>query len=841
MKKKSYKEVLKKIFTFVCIYMCVIAISSIVILGLKDTIKLKFLSAQTGIITNTAYIVIAIVFTIIFEIVLRKGKEENKTDRVFWVILILSIFAIFFNFIIGKAYFMYYDIGSDTKDQYFPYFVNEVLNLKSGMFSTWNFHYGLGESVLSMNAWTFDIFSIILVAVSFIIGASKVQYLLVWMQILKIIVVFILSKKYLSYFLKDRTSICLASYLSAMNGFLFLWGQHYFLGTSCVYILLMLCAIENFLLNKSKKSLIYLALITASLLIFSYYIAYMILIVSAIYFVFRYIYIQKKIEIKPMIISFGKCIWGVLTGILLSGIVFIPSCYHILTSSSRLSDVGTNIFTRIGQSFTGSLNWGYTKLRLSRLMSNNLLCMNDNVNYQNTNYYELPQLFCTIFIFFFLIQWVIYELKKSKTPKDYIFLVLKIVALYLLIFSGISGLIFNAFAYESYRYTYLVIPFLTLIIGIVLERIIKENKINIWGLILSFVFSIGVWFVSYKRITPENCGISYSILIFLVLGFDLLFFINNKNKYAKICKAMLVFVIIASTFFDSYITTNHRRYGEAKDFPLIWNNSELVDDTGRAIAWIKENDKSFYRIERLGYSNISPFGDTFIYQTPSTTWYNTTSSEGICEFYESVYPNSNMLKYYKVACLTNEEDIQALYLLNSKYLLAKHEINMEGIEEINKFGEVRIYRNTYTDSIAKWYTKTITKQEFLELEEKEKNSKLYDTIITDNEIKLDQNAKAVISNFDLIKQTEVTGNIICDGTGVLLFPIPAQEGWTAYIDDKAVERYVVDYGFIGITVPQGEHTIKLKYTVPKTEMGMIFSGIGLINLAIIVILYKKHK
>ena len=123
---------------------------------------------------------------------------------------------------------MYIDAGSDTVHQYYPYYINEVLGIKNGILSIWNFNYGLGSSIFNMNAWTFDIFSILLVFAGVISGASKIQYLLVWMQILKIIIIYIISKKYMSYFLKDKISICLASYLSAMNGYIFLWGQHYF-------------------------------------------------------------------------------------------------------------------------------------------------------------------------------------------------------------------------------------------------------------------------------------------------------------------------------------------------------------------------------------------------------------------------------------------------------------------------------------------------------------------------------------------------------------------------------------------------------------------------------------
>ena len=166
-----------------------------------------------------------------------KLNKNETIELVFWIILIVSLIFIFKDFIIGKLYYMYRDSGSDTVDQYYPYYINEVLGIKNGIFSIWNFNYGLGASIFNMNAWTFDIFSILLVFAGVISGVSKVQYLLVWMQILKIIIIYIISKKYMAYFLKDKISICLASYLSAMNGYMFLWGQHYFLGTGYFYII----------------------------------------------------------------------------------------------------------------------------------------------------------------------------------------------------------------------------------------------------------------------------------------------------------------------------------------------------------------------------------------------------------------------------------------------------------------------------------------------------------------------------------------------------------------------------------------------------------------------------
>ena len=209
-------------------------------------------------------------------------------------------------------------------------------------------------------------------------------------------------------------------------------------------------------------------------------------------------------------------------------------------------------------------------------------------------------------------------------------------------------------------------------------------------------------------------------------------------------------------------------------------------------------------------------------------------------FYKYIYPNAYVMSHLKSFSLHDESDVQAMYILNSKYILAKEPINIEGIEEINKIGEIYIYRNIYTASIAKWYTNTISKDEYINLEKEEKNNILYDHIIIDDIVSLDKNAKATITNFTLNKQTEVTGDILSDGTGLLMIPIPNQEGWNAYIDDNLVDTYKVDYGFIGIIVPPGQHSIKFKYTLPKIKIGAICSLIGIINLLFIIFFNKRN-
>ena len=399
-------------------------------------------------------------------------------------------------------------------------------------------------------------------------------------------------------------------------------------------------------------------------------------------------------------------------------------------------------------------------------------------------------------------------------------------------------MILNAFVEAAYRYTYVLMPFFALIVGIVWEKVIKKNKINIFGLIVSTVLSLYVWNNSINQLENRNQQIISTMLIFLIIGYVALYFINKKNKYSNVFKCIFLVMILITTCYDDGITTKYRKIENSDGFSLIWNGSDLTNDTGRAVKWIKENDKTFYRIEK-DYINFSTLGDSFIEQNSTVKWYNSTMDSNVDAFYKNIYPNAYSASHYKSFSLKNEADLQALYLTNSKYILSKDKIDVDGIEKVNKICEVNIYKNTNTESIAKWYNKTISEDEYTQLTDKEKSEKLYDCAILNKDINIDKDSKAKLGDFNLVKPTQISGNVSADKEGLLMVAIPNEEGWNSYIDGKLVEKYKVDYGLIGIVVPEGNHKIDIKYTAPKMKEGSILSVIGLINFAIIFFVKER--
>lgn len=795
-------------------------------------------------IKNTNYVLMAIlaIIFVVLQICIMKCKYK-KIDVIFWTVLIGSLFVIFSKFICVKGYYMYSGIGADTINQYYPYYLNEVISIRNGTFSVWNWNYGLGTSILNVNAWTMDPFGILLVIFGVIFGPGTVQVMLVWMQIAKIVTLFVLGKKYLQFFLTDRLSLNIASYLLAMNGYIMLWGQHYFLGTACIFAVALLCAIEHYLHNDCKKGGVWIVLSVAWTLVYSYYIGYMILAVCAVYFLFRYFFGNRKVQhVKNILKELGKTVYLVVTGVLISGFVFVPACYYVMTNSPRLNNASDNIFYRIFKEFVGSFNFDDFSSRLSRLLSNNVLYIENNTNAYFYNYYEAPILFCTVLVFFFLVQWIIYEIGMAKKENGWLSFTIKIILLYLLTFNSVSGFVLNGFAYAAYRYTFLIFPFISLGIGIVFQEVILKNKISFLGIEIATVLSAWAWGYSFLNCSREVMNYVEAVGIILLIGRCVFVVIWKSDKKKQYMMSALVVIVVFSTVLDNWITTQDRNYVAVDDFSLEWDESELSVASADAVEWIRQQDKSFYRIEK-NYIDFNIYSDSIIEGYSSVTWYNSTPNTALVNFYNNIYISANTsMESVKMFQLNTELDQKANDIVNTKYLLSINEMDNDDWKLINVVSGIYIYQNQNSDNIAKWYSKMISKKEFETLGEDEKAEVLADTVVVDSaNVKNLNVSSTVIEPFTLSGQTSLHGKVDCTDEGILMVAVPEQNGWEVYVDGKRKESINCDYGFLGVFLENGSHEVSVEYSVPLSKEGICASILGVILLMIYLRCTKKVK
>lgn len=92
--------------------------------------------------------------------------------------------------------------------------------------------------------------------------------------------------------------------------------------------------------------------------------------------------------------------------------------------------------------------------------------------------------------------------------------------------------------------------------------------------------------------------------------------------------------------------------------------------------------------------------------------------------------------------------------------------------------------------------------------------------------------------------TEVEGTFTAESDEILYTSIPYDKGWAVYIDDKKVDDssiLAISDALIGIKVTEGQHTIRLKYTVPCLAIGLVISIISFLVLIIFILILKKVK
>ncbi len=808
-----------------------------------DMVSMKELSSQAYSIHYTNLIKIFIISAIITAVAWAYGNgktSDRKKDIFFAGLLGVSLLIIFKDFIVGDAYYMYSDVGSDTVKQYYPYYVNEVLSIRDGSFSVWNWDYGLGTCILNMNAWTMDPFGIFIVLVGVIFGPGSVHHMLIWSQILKIITIYILGRKYFKILGFNTAPSDIAAYFLALNGYVMLWGQHPFMGTAMVYLILMLLAVEKALQDSKHTINLYLVLSVAATLIFSYYFGYMILIVAAIYFIVRYI-MANRIRSRKALIDCGRIALSVTLGMMLSCVVFLPACYYMVTiSADRMNPEDADKFTRFCLNLF-QYDQGMTLERLSRMISNNSIAVMRGGNSAFANAFEAPQYFVNVLSFFFIGQWFTDKMKNTRSIKQIFITLSTVILVGLLMLNNASGYLFNGFSYVSFRCVFLSIPFVAACIASVLECLEKDGKINPYGIILGCLGSWLSWDYAYSHCSAEVKDYVVFLGFVLVLG-TIILILSNLQKYKHCLCVVLLVLMVSVSIADARITSTRRQYVTAGDYAITWKANEMDGSTATALDWLRSQDTSFYRVSKT-YSEWYDVSDSFMEQYSTGVWYNSTPNTNVISFYETAYPSAMTGDYFiKIFDLSTNLAEEANDILHTKYLLSKREINSSNWTEINRFNEVIVYRNQDSDSIAKWYTNTISESDFALMDDEQKADVLNSTAITDitSPVILAGTCEET-QPMTLIDQTHMLGVYRCDGTGILMIAIPYQDGWSIYVDGKKAENFKCDYGFYGIGLGSGEHVVEARYALPYLKEGAMISFAGVIVVSSIMVFDKCRK
>lgn len=94
-------------------------------------------------------------------------------------------------------------------------------------------------------------------------------------------------------------------------------------------------------------------------------------------------------------------------------------------------------------------------------------------------------------------------------------------------------------------------------------------------------------------------------------------------------------------------------------------------------------------------------------------------------------------------------------------------------------------------------------------------------------------------NETLSNNNILTGTINVQNDGYFLFTIPYDEGFKILVDGKEQKYELVNEGFIGFKIKEGNHSIELKFTPPLLNYGLVISGLALLSSGILLFIEKK--
>lgn len=87
----------------------------------------------------------------------------------------------------------------------------------------------------------------------------------------------------------------------------------------------------------------------------------------------------------------------------------------------------------------------------------------------------------------------------------------------------------------------------------------------------------------------------------------------------------------------------------------------------------------------------------------------------------------------------------------------------------------------------------------------------------------------------------VRGTISLEERKLLVFSVPYQNGWTAYVDGQETEIQKANLMYMGIWLEPGEHTIELRYRMPGMRIGVCVSVIAFAVFLFLLLAARRRR
>lgn len=621
-----------------------------------------------------------------------------------WGMLFVSCLVIFSDFLFGDSLVVFNDAGSDTRQQYLMQYATIVNHLKNGNYSLWDLNNGFGASMFSLNIS--NIFLIPVYLAGYLFGIGRIPGVIVYLLITQILLAGTVCFLFLDQFSFSGRSKIIASYLYALNGYLLVWGQHYQFGSFVIFLPLLLLFAERAI--RRKKFSLGMPLTAAAMVCASVYMSYMAFIMAGCYLLYRMILLDedRRVRIRQFFMHCASLVLGIGMG----AFIFLPMAYYLMTNSSRL-DSSVPFLEKLA-GFCSLYGSDFYQTAFLRSFSSVAQGLSDYRGY--SNFYEAPVLFFSVLFLILAFQYIFTIHRQNAAKKAKVLQYTAIAFFIFCLFTRLGAAAFNAFAYPFARHSFIFMPLFAIISAYTLDQILVRRQLCLPALALSAVYIAAAGFLSFSEVTEKalkaNAVLSVLIAVFLCA----LFFLTAHKKtlpaaaFLKRHSGMLSLLLLACAMLnmtaEGYFCYNRRNVLTRTD-PVYWQSLYNPNVT-QALEYLHETDPSLYRVEKDYYGG-SFCMDGMAQGYRGISAYNSTPNSNLEEFVNLVIPNFPIMARYEYSYRQIGYYTGHSTLFGIKYLLSQQpDLQLDGFTLLKQFGDIYIYQNHNTASLARFYADT---------------------------------------------------------------------------------------------------------------------------------------
>lgn len=746
------------------------------------------------------------------------------------VLLVLANFWVFKDFLLGKKVFLYKDIGSDTLNQIYAFAKMIIETIEKDGIPKWSFQQGLGQYVAPFNLGNPFHWLI------YLLGKDNLPYSIALVEFIKFISAGLLFYAYLRQLSLSALACILGGLVYGLSGFLSISsGWFNFFTGWAVELSFWLFALEYLLRGKGWY---YMPIAIALVAIDQPFNLFLIGEFSIVYVISWYFF-QEHIKLNTYLINIGKLIGSGLLGLLMGGIMFGANIFTML-NSPRVSGGSSYFDTLTSRPPLQPVDALQAGTIVSRFFGNNLLGAGNN--YKGwTNYMEAPTFYLGLLGLLLFPQ--VFLLLKDKFRKTAATVATLVAIIILFPFFRYA---FWGFTGDYYRLLSLFIGITILLAGLwVISEMEKGKKINLILLGGTVVFWVALLSINYTddwntvMVSSEKVK---AMLTFIVLTALLLTYHFTRKNLVK-------YLIVAITFIEAtgvtYATLNKRDIITASEWK---EKSGFNDYSNEAVQYLKERDKSFYRVEKDYSSGTAIHVST---NDPMVQGYNGTTVY-------TAFNHKNQVSFMAGLGMINpKQEFETRWLsgirnrpfvlghVGVKYVLSRDVIPFKnfGYDSLTTVNDIKVFSNPNALPMGFTYDGYMTRANFENLsmlqkdlalmqafvvEDKEKSTfgqlrevKDSTSVLTLEQVKLlSDNLKKEALNIKQFSNNNFEGDLTLSTPKLLYLSIPYDEGWKVWANGQPQTTRKVTYGMTGVLLDKGKYNITMKYEPPYEKAGM---------------------